>query len=87
MGLLSGRLSACFRGQLLGEKLAFEHRFGIARANRRRRDGPENDPNTAAAFVSGDIISNGNPDVSQIHHVAGRELDVFAHKLWAGFGM
>src|SRR5262245_30095498 len=77
-----GRYGRYFRGEFLGERLAFEHPFGIACSNRCRRDGPESDPNTAAAFVGADNISNRNPDVSQIHHVARRELNVLTDELW-----
>src|SRR5262245_10790318 len=77
-----GRYGGCFHGEFLGKRLAFEQRFGSACSNRRRRDGPENDSNNAAAFVGGDNIGNRNPDVSQIHHVARRELDVLTDELW-----
>src|SRR5262249_59861509 len=77
-----GRYGGYFPGEFLGERLAFEQPFGTACSKRRRRDGPENDPNTAAAFVGGDNVSNRNPDVSQIHHIARRELNVLTDELW-----
>src|SRR5262245_50113115 len=78
-----GRYGGYFRGEFLCERLAFEQRFGTACSNRRRRDGPENYPNIVAAFVGGDNINNRNPDVSQIHHVTRRELNVLTDELWS----
>src|SRR5258706_4860161 len=84
--LFGGDLADLFR-QCFAENLTFQGRFSAFGANWRWRDGTEDDAHTGAFFiVRRQVVGNGDADISQIHHLARRELDIFANQTWTAFG-
>src|SRR5258706_8401590 len=84
--LFGGDLADLFR-QCFAENLAFQGRLSAFGANWRWRDGTEDDAHTGAFFiVRRQVVGNGDADISQIHHLARRELDIFANQTWTAFG-
>src|SRR6266850_7408989 len=85
LGFLGGNSSDLFC-QLFGENLSFESRFGALGADRRRRDCAKHDANAVTLLVFfAQIVGNRDADVSEVHHLAGRKLDIFADESRTGF--